>query len=680
MRKTYQSAMNKVRLKEDRKQELLEQVYQKIEEKEQINLKETRERAVCGSEKISKEVEERKYLYMLEKKRKWTYKVVGALILCCVCLIAIRFIGLWNTNDKHEITKSDDFIATEEIEKKEEVINREESMEERIERISNEMKQSNLGIGMPQLVYLSDDIAMIHDYIGFLIYNRKTQKVVQAIDTKTYGINQMQGDDYTNVYVSKDGAFILFVNMESEEKRYLYHVAEDYLEQTTQTTLEESYKEVIVRGSEKDTEHILETIHQAYDGIIGEEYIKTEDNTCWFLMLTDISETSEQKLSSLALVEREISKGNSTIYPIFDDVAIDKTKKVDTSDNGVQTQTRHYLWEYDGWKYYYCDWTLEEAKKEGIWNQKMGLAIEMHGRIEREKEDELQIIEYFVQNFDSNVYSIPRILDAEDYMIYIGSETSEPLDMKSGTLIVTKKDGSERKCYPNWNKGTNTYFYDNNYIYYSNNWQMKEGKIRICRMNMDFSKEVLWNEVEGTLLFVKDGYAFYIQMEKENSENESTGVIYRVSLKQYYEKPVKEPVITLTLTKLEMDYYENIEIENVYAITEKAIYSKDYFEPIEITIYNKTYAEYKIQEDGLYNLEIKIGDYWYQIKATEQKQTEKVTKIIQANQTYKTVFYLADYIENEKQRLIGQYRLVKTLKPEQENLEPVVAITEFMIQ
>lgn len=678
MRKTYQSAMNKVRLEEDRKQELLEQICKKIEYKTENIAKEADKRFEDNQEEITKETGERKYVYMLEKKGKWRQRVCGVVAFCCVCFITVLLIGKWNKDDKTEITKQDDFIATEEIKNSEEAKVKTEPMEERIERISNEMKKSGMGVCMPQLVYLSDDTAMIHHYIGFLIYDRKKQKVVQVIDTKTYGINQMQGDDYTEVFVSKDGALILFVNIQSEEKRYLYHVEEDYLEQTTQTRLEEPYNEVVVRGSEKDTEHIFETIHQTQDGIIGEEYIKTESNTCWFLMLSD---TSEQKLNSLVLVKEEISKENSTIYPIFDDAAIGKTEKVDTSDNEVQTQTRHYLWEYDGWKYYYCNWTLEEAKKEGIWDRKMGrVLIEMYGRIEREKEAEIQIIEHLVQNFSSNGYSIPRILDADEYMIYIGSETSETIDMKSGTLIVSKKDGSERNCYPNWNKGADTYFYDNNYIYYSNSWQMKEGKIRICRMNMDFSKEMLWNEVEGTLLCVKDGYAFYIRIEEENSENEGKGVIYRVSLKQYDEKPVKEPVTTLNLTKLEMDHYENMEIENLYAITEKAIYSKDYFEPIEFTIYNKTYAEYQIQENGVYNLEIKIGDYWYRIKEAEQKQTEKITKTIQANQIYKTMFHLSDYIENEKQRLIGQYRIVKTLKPEQENLEPVVVIAEFMIQ
>lgn len=673
MRKTYQSAMNKVRLEEDRKQELLEQICKKIEYKTENIAKEADKRFEDNQEEIVKETGERKYVYMLEKKGKWRQRVCGVVAFCCVCFITVLLIGKWNKDDKTEITKQDDFIATEEIKNSEEAKVKTEPMEERIERISNEMKKSGMGVCMPQLVYLSDDTAMIHHYIGFLIYDRKKQKVVQVIDTKTYGINQMQGDDYTEVFVSKDGALILFVNIQSEEKRYLYHVEEDYLEQTTQTRLEEPYNEVVVRGSEKDTEHILETIHQTQDGIIGEEYIKTESDTCWFLMLSD---TSEQKLNSLVLVKEEISKENSTIYPIFDGVAIDAAKKIDIFNNEMQTQTRHYLWEYDGWKYYYCDWTLEEAKKEGIWNKEMGLSIEMYGRIEREKENEVQIIEHLVQNFDSNVYSIPRILDADDYMIYIGSETSELLDMKSGTLIVTKKDGSERNCYPNWNKGVDTYFYDNNYIYYSNNWNMEEGKIRICRMNMDFSKEVLWNEVEGTLLFVKDGYAFYIQIEEENKK----GFIYQVSLKQDYDKPIKESNAALNLTKLEMDYYEKKEIENLYAITERAIYSEDYFEPIEIMVYNQTYQTYQIQEDGVYNLDFKIGDNWYRIKPIEQNQTKKVTKAIEANQTYKMLFDFDDYMGSVKRRLIGRYRIAKTLKPEQENLEPVVAITEFMIQ
>jgi bla regulator protein blaR1 len=92
--------------------------------------------------------------------------------------------------------------------------------------------EANLGADGVLLDYADDNIVIFHGYFGLFVYDLHNQKLVRAVDLSPIGCNYTQGDNYCEVVVSDDGAFV-YLHPLSESEMYVFHVSRGKLYKTT---------------------------------------------------------------------------------------------------------------------------------------------------------------------------------------------------------------------------------------------------------------------------------------------------------------------------------------------------------------------------------------------------------------------------------------------------------------
>jgi beta-lactamase regulating signal transducer with metallopeptidase domain len=92
-------------------------------------------------------------------------------------------------------------------------------------------KQSIDTVGMPELDYASNDIIIFHGYFGLFVYDLESRQFIRSLDLKPLNCDAIQGDDYCEVTVSKDGNTVQLHRL-SSENMYVYTVSDNTLYET----------------------------------------------------------------------------------------------------------------------------------------------------------------------------------------------------------------------------------------------------------------------------------------------------------------------------------------------------------------------------------------------------------------------------------------------------------------
>ncbi len=98
--------------------------------------------------------------------------------------------------------------------------------------IIDELKNNPYGATGPKIAYANERYVLILNYNGILIYDFKLDKIVNAIDNLSLGMNKIQGSEITRV--NGFDKYVIIYNEElgklnDNDKVYIYNIEEDEL-------------------------------------------------------------------------------------------------------------------------------------------------------------------------------------------------------------------------------------------------------------------------------------------------------------------------------------------------------------------------------------------------------------------------------------------------------------------
>lgn len=176
-----------------------------------------------------------------------------------------------------------------------------------------------------------------------------------------------------------------------------------------------------------------------------------------------------------------------------------------TGDSSPDTDTKQ-LWIKDGWTYY-----LEQIPRGGT------IPMDNYvGRLCRYNYDGTkEILDELVKYSNKDITIFP----AGERIVFIGFAGTDIMDFKTDTIISVKQDGSDRRTYNTKFNVARQLCYDNGYLYYEG-WTNDIAFPRpVCRIDVDLNNDVKIADIDGSLITVYDGYAYYLN-----------GSIYRLKL------------------------------------------------------------------------------------------------------------------------------------------------------
>lgn len=183
------------------------------------------------------------------------------------------------------------------------------------------------GADYPTLDYAFGNRVILHDYWGFIVYNRKTTSIERAFSLKDrIGIYQTQGDEALNVNVFEGGNYVLFSKMNatsSDANCFIYNVQTDQMVTLTKKELE------LLNPPRYDTN--IDTSTSAYDGLLPagnrsiERGLLNDTQACILFFQVDDWD-SIASLSLLISPTDMVNKKNIEIYPVFGDHGRDYMK------------------------------------------------------------------------------------------------------------------------------------------------------------------------------------------------------------------------------------------------------------------------------------------------------------------------------------------------------------------
>lgn len=105
--------------------------------------------------------------------------------------------------------------------------------------IIENIKKNIFGATGPQIAYLNDDYAVISHHAGMFIYDLNSESVKNTIDTKSMGLNTIQGDPHTNIVGYEN--FIAIFN-DNAEDTYIYSIDDNALMKISSALMPENFK------------------------------------------------------------------------------------------------------------------------------------------------------------------------------------------------------------------------------------------------------------------------------------------------------------------------------------------------------------------------------------------------------------------------------------------------------
>lgn len=100
--------------------------------------------------------------------------------------------------------------------------------------------EQSIGVGMPELDYASDDRIIFHGYFGLFVYDLNSLQIIRSLALKPLKCDMIQGSDYCEVMVSKDGNTVQLHRM-SSENMYVYTVSDNTLRETAYVPMSERF-------------------------------------------------------------------------------------------------------------------------------------------------------------------------------------------------------------------------------------------------------------------------------------------------------------------------------------------------------------------------------------------------------------------------------------------------------
>ncbi len=105
---------------------------------------------------------------------------------------------------------------------------------------ANWSPEQTISVDMAQLDYASDDIVIFHDYFGLFVYDLDALQIIRSLDLEPLNCEEVQGDNYCDVTVSRDGTTVQLHPM-SSEKMYVYNVSDNTLIETAFQKMEDQF-------------------------------------------------------------------------------------------------------------------------------------------------------------------------------------------------------------------------------------------------------------------------------------------------------------------------------------------------------------------------------------------------------------------------------------------------------
>ena len=653
MRKAYRSEMDEIRLGEDGKKRILASLELRAEA-----LRGEGGDVIKNSQvKEENEWKEERYIYKIKPARSARlYKIIPAAAVFLMITAAVWGLVSAGRRGGNPVKggTEDSNVPDQGLE----ADMAEEGAGKQLDSLISKMAASKQGAAMPYIAYLDNNRIMLQDFSGFVIYDLEKRVITGGLDTEKYGINHIQGSDYTDIMVNSDGSQVLFANMETKENRYLYDVAGGTAERTELEQLTPVYRENL---NDYDPD-ISAGLKVRLSKAAGEsrniycegQYARKKEG---YYYLAFITEGEEYFIGDLNLVFDPDPEGKDAsdiiLYPVFEGYNGDNNREVLPVTAGLAGEAYEFLFEYDGWMYAASPWTREEAEEYEEFSQLLeecNYPIESLGRIERMKDGRKELVEKLLI-YDNG----PFLVDTGDAILFLGSRDYNYLNMKSPTLIMLDKKDAVRTCYDGyWNQGP--FYYDNGFIYYSNNWQLEEGWIRICRMKEDFSQETAIAEVKGRLLSVADGNIYYVDLPDDGENGVMTGSVYLLPAGAGAVKAQEVSQIRLR----ESEYNRHYRCGSLMAYTRQQSFPVTN-QQIPYTIINEADVEYETGKNtGI--LEIMIGYDWYALE-TEQEiygvngELETIVPYGTLDTSLNISYYYQDLVP-------GRYRIIRTARVE----------------
>lgn len=105
--------------------------------------------------------------------------------------------------------------------------------------IIENIKKNIFGATGPQIAYLNDDYAVISHHAVMFIYDFNSESIKNTIDTKSMGLNAIQGDPHTNVLGYEN--YIAIYNDDAEDT-YIYSIDDNALMKISSELMPENFK------------------------------------------------------------------------------------------------------------------------------------------------------------------------------------------------------------------------------------------------------------------------------------------------------------------------------------------------------------------------------------------------------------------------------------------------------
>ena len=100
-----------------------------------------------------------------------------------------------------------------------------------------------IGADPPDLDYASTRKIIFHGYFGLFVYDLQNKKVTRSVDLKAIGCDATQGDNYVEVFVSKDGGtvYLHHVSAKDRDKMFVYSVDDNRMVKTDYRVISNRY-------------------------------------------------------------------------------------------------------------------------------------------------------------------------------------------------------------------------------------------------------------------------------------------------------------------------------------------------------------------------------------------------------------------------------------------------------
>jgi hypothetical protein len=178
----------------------------------------------------------------------------------------------------------------------------------------------------------------------------------------------------------------------------------------------------------------------------------------------------------------------------------------DTKKDSSPPPINNRLWEKDGWSYF-----LEQIPRGGV------IPLDNYvGRLYRQNSEGItETLDKLVTYRNNSAVIFP----AGDRIVFMGFAGTGVMDFKSRAVISIREDGGDRKTFNTEFNVVRHLCYDKGYLYFEG-WTNDGAFPRpVCRLDTELKKNIKMADIDGSLITVFDGYAYYLN-----------GSIYRLKL------------------------------------------------------------------------------------------------------------------------------------------------------